>query len=268
MGPRVTPSSVDDVAFLTRSVHRVRALAALAERPRARSELQELTGASASTVGRTLRQFEDRHWVVRRGHEYEATPLGAFVATGLLELVDRLETERTLRDVWHLLEPAASGLRVEMVADATVTFAEPDDPYRPVDRFASLLDATEQFRFVGVELPLLEPCRDEFCRQVAEGMEAEVVDSPAVVRRVRSTHPGQFAAAVESGNLTVRVHDDPPSCGLGLFDDCVAVGGYAPESGAVRVLLESDGRGLREWAESTYERYRREARPLEALAAG
>jgi predicted transcriptional regulator len=79
-------AAIGDVAFLTRSGHRVSALVALAERPRSRAALRELTGVSASTIGRTLGEFERRNWIRRDGHEYEATQLGAFVAAAMREV--------------------------------------------------------------------------------------------------------------------------------------------------------------------------------------
>ncbi|WP_320443102.1 hypothetical protein [Halosolutus halophilus] len=101
-----------------RSDHRVTALAALARRPQSRADLRAMTGVSQSTIGRTLRAFEDRCWITREGRHYEATQLGAFVAAGMQELLDRLETEQTLRDIWQLLPDEADGFTIEMVSDA------------------------------------------------------------------------------------------------------------------------------------------------------
>lgn len=255
------PSATDDVAFLTRSGHRIVTLDALSDRPRERRELRVLTGVSASTICRTLREFEARRWIRKEGHHYEATQLGAFVATATVELVDRIETERRLRDVWPLLA-IGEDLRIGALADAVVTVAGADDPYRPVNRFVSLLRETERFRFAGPELALLEPCRDELRRLIVDGMETEIVDPPSAARRVLSTYPEHCADPLDSGNLTVLVCDDLPGYGLCLFDDRVGISGYDPDSGTVRALIDTDGSAAREWAESTYDSYRRGARPL------
>lgn len=261
-------SALDEIAFLTRSEHRVTALVALAERPRSRADLRETTGASSSTIGRTLREFEDRQWITKRGALYEATRLGAFVASSVTELLDRIETERKLRDVWHWFPIEANHLSIEAVSDAVVTVAEVDDPYRPVNRFVSLLRETERFRFAGFELALLEPCKDEFRRRIVDGLETEIIDPPNAAGYVLSTYPEHCADPLESGNLTVLLHDDLPTYGLCLFDDRVAISGYDPESGTVRALIDTDAPEVCEWAESTYESYRRAARPLtvEAVA--
>lgn len=258
MGSSVTSSPLNDVEYLARSDHRVTALSALARRPQSRSDLLAVTGVSQSTIGRTLRAFEDRRWIRRNGRHYEATQLGAFVTAGMEELIDRLETEQALRDIWHWLPTETSGFTVEMWSDAVVTTAESDDPYRPVNRLRSLLRETDRFRFVGFDLALLEPCMDELCQRIVDGMETEIIDPPNVVEYIRSTHPERSVEALESGNLTVRVHDDLPPYGVGIFDDRVAISGYDPDSGTVRVMIDTDVPEAREWAESIYGAYRRE----------
>lgn len=259
---RTHSTAVDDVAYLTRSAHRVAVLGSLADGPRSRTELRERTDVSRSTIGRTLREFEARHWVARNGHQYEITQLGAFVATGMASLLERLETERRLRDVWHWLPADVRELELEMLSDAVVTVAAVDDPYRPVNRFVSLLRETNRFRFVGFDLALLEPCRDELCQRIVDGMRTEIVDPPSVAGYIRRTYPETSDETLASGNLAVLLHEDLPAYGLSLFDDRVGICGYNPDSGTVRVLIDTDSRVVREWAEATYESYRLEAQPL------
>ena len=255
-------SPLDDIEFLARSDHRVTALDALATRPQSRTDLRELTGVSRSTVGRTLREFEARRWIRREGHQYEATQLGGFVASGLRELIDRLETERKLRDVWQWLPVEASGFSIEMGSDAVVTAARTDDPYRPVNRFASLLRETDRFRFVGFDRGLLEPCKDELARQIVDGMRTEIIDPPRAARHILSTYPEHCSEPLKSENLAVRVHDDVPPYGIALFDQRIGISGHNPDSGTVRALIDTDAPETREWAESTYDTYRRNSRPL------
>lgn len=262
MVPHDTGAPLADVAYLVRSEHRVPTLAALTDRPRSRSELREMTGVSSSTIRRTLREFEDRHWVRRNGYRYEATQLGAFVAAAMEELRERVEVERKLRDVWRWLPGEESGFAPEMCSDAVVTVAEADDPYRPVNRFVTLLRETERFRFVGVDIALTEPCKDEFRRRILDGMRAEIVDPPSVAGHVLSTYPEHCAEPTESGNLRVWLHDDLPPYGVGIFDHRVGICGYNDDSGTVQAWVDSGDPAAREWAESTYESYRREARPL------
>lgn len=261
-GASRAPPATGDIAFLTRAEHRIVALDALADRPRDRRALRALSGVSPSTICRTLREFEERCWVRKDGHRYEATQLGAFVAAGTMELIDRIETERGLRDVWPLLAIGEEDLCIGGLADAVVTVAEADDPYRPVNRFVSLLRETGRFRFAGPELALLEPCKDELRQRIVDGMETEIVDPPNAAKHVLSTYSDHCVGPLESGNLTVLVCDDLPTYGLCLFDDRVGISGYDPDSGTVRALIDTDAPAVREWAESIYGSYRRAARPL------
>jgi predicted transcriptional regulator len=263
---RETGSPIGDIAYLARSRHRVPALVALTERPRSRAELCELTGVSSSTIRRTLGEFEARNWIRKDGYEYTATRLGEVVASGMEDLIERVETERKLRDVWDGLPDEVSEFTFETRSATTVTVAEYDAPYRPVNRFRSLVRESDSLRFVGVDVGLYEPCKDEFRRRVLDGMEAEVVDSPGVARYMCETYPERCADLVESGNLTVLVHDDLPSYGVTVFDDRIAISGYDHESGSVTVLVDTDTPAAREWGESVYDAYRSDARPFDAAA--
>ena len=257
-----THEALEDVEFLSRSEHRITTLDVVARRPMTRSGLQDATGASPSTVSRTLREFEARHWVRREGNQYEATELGAFVASGMRDLLDRLETERKLRDVWTWLPTEVDGFSIEMAVDAVVTRAVAGDPYRPINRFVSLLQETDRFRFVGPDLALLEPCRDEFRRRILDGLHAEIIDPPRVARYVLSTYPEHCTPSLESGNLTILLHDDLPTYGVSLFDRRIGISCYNPTTGTVQAFIDTDSPDAREWGEAMYASVREEAWPI------
>lgn len=255
-GTRGNP--IDDIAYLARSEHRVPTLVALSARPRSRSELWEMAGVSASTIRRTLTEFEERGWIRKGDYKYEATQTGAFVGSAMVDLIDRVETEQQLRDVWEWLPDEETGFTLEMCTDATVTLAEADDPYRPVNRFTDLLENTDELRFVGLDVAMFEPCKDELCRRIIDGMEAEMINRARVARYIRSTCAEEFSEALETGRLSVRLHDDLPPYGVCIVDERVAVTAYDPDSLSVRVLVDTDGTDAREWAESVYRSYRRQ----------
>lgn len=249
---------LDDIAYLARSEHRVPTLVALTARPRSRSELWEMAGVSSSTIRRTLTEYEERGWITKHDYKYEATELGDFIASAAMDLIERVETEQQIRDVWHLLPGEENGFSVEMCTDATVTVADAENPYRPLDRFRSLIKETDRVRFVRCDVALIEPCLEEFRNQALEGTEIQFIDSAAVVRRARASGPDAFADALDSGNVEIWVHDDLPSYGVGLLDDRTVVTGYDAESGTVRVLVDTDSEAAKQWAESIYRTYRRQ----------
>lgn len=256
-----TESPIDDVAYLARSEHRVDALVAMTTRPRNRSELCELTGVSSSTIRRTLGEFEDRSWIRKEGYRYETTQLGAVIASGIEELLGRVETERSLRDVWRWLPDEVTEFPVETWSDMTVTVAEPDSPYRPVNRFTSLLRGTNGFRFLGPEVALMEPCLDVLHRLLDDGVDITLVDRPSCHTYFFSTYPEQSTEMLKRDNFTVLEHDDLPQYGIGLLDDRVALSCYQQDCGTVKALIDTDAPLVREWAESVYASFESEARP-------
>ena len=262
-----TGAPIDDIAYLARSEHRTPTLVALTDRPRSRSELCESTGVSSSTIRRTLREFEDRNWIRRNEYRYETTQLGAFVASAMAELIERVELEQELRDVWQWLPGDESGFAVEMCSDAVVTVAEMDNPYAPVNRFLTLIRQTDKFRFVGIDIAIFEPNRDELCQRVIDGTRTEIIHPPSVATYYRSNYPELLSETLASGNLTIWLHDDLPPYGVGIFDHRIAVCGHDPDTQTIRVLLDTDSEEAREWAEAEYAFYRDETStvPLETI---
>lgn len=267
MASHRTGSPLDDIAYLARSEHRAPTLVAVAARPRSRSELWEMTGVSSSTIRRTLGEFEDRNWIRRDGYRFTITPLGAFVATAVADLIERVELESQLRDIWQVLPGEDTGFTIEMCANAVVTVAEPENPYAPINRFQTLLEDTDTVRILGSSLALLEPCREDFCGRVIDGMQADIVDPPSAATYIRTTYPDLSSRTLESGNLTIHLHDDLPGYSVAIFDDRVAIIGHEPGSETVRVLVDTDNASARDWAMETFDRYARQTPtvPLETV---
>lgn len=261
---RGTKSPIDDIAYLVRSPHRIPALVALTERPRSRSELCELTGVSSSTIRRTLDEFEDRIWIRKDGYQYTATRLGEVIVSGMEDLIERVETERKLRDLWHWLPDEIGEFTVETWAEMTVTVAEPNAPYSPVDRFESLLHETDELRFVRPEIALMEPCIDALFDLVDGGADIVLVGRPDSHTYFRSTYPEHSSEMMRQDNFTVLEHDDLPPYGSGLLDGRVAISCYERDSGTVHALIDTDAAAVRRWARSVIETYTSEARPFES----
>lgn len=252
-----------DIAYLARSEHRVSTLVALTERPRSRSELCELAGVSSSTMRRTLNEFDGRLWVRKDGYQYVATPLGEAIASGMEDLIERVESERKLRSVWRWLPDAIREVPFETWSDLTVTAAEPDAPYRPVKRFSSLLEETTALRFLRPEVALMDLCFDLLHRLVVEGVDVTLIDRPECHEYFLSTYPERSSEMVQRDNFTVLEHDDLPEYGVGLLDEHVTLSCYEVSSGTVHALIDTESPAIREWANSVYESYRPTAHPFE-----
>jgi predicted transcriptional regulator len=256
-------SPIGDIAYLSRSQHRIPALVALTERPRSRSELCELTGVSSSTIRRTLDEFEDRIWIRKDGYQYTATRLGEVVASGMEDLIKQVETERKLRDIWHWLPDEVSEFTIETWEAMTITVAEPDAPYRPIDRFESLLKETDKLRLVRPEIALMEPCFDVLVQLIDEGVDVILVARPESHTYFLSTYPERSSEMMQQDNFTVLEHDDLPPCGTGLLDERVTISCYEQDSGTVHALIDTQVAPIREWAQSVYETYTANAQPVD-----
>jgi len=252
-------SPIGDIAYLARSEHRVPTLVALTERPRSRSELCELAGVSSSTIRRTLDEFEDRTWIRKDGYQYATTRLGEVIASGMEDLIEQVETERKLRDIWHWLPEEVSEFRFETWEAMTITVAEPDSPYRPIDRFEALLTETNELRLVRPEIALMEPCFEVLVQLIDEGVDVVLVARPESHTYFLSTYPKRSAEMMQQDNFTVLEHDALPRYGTGLLDERVAISCYEQDSGAVHVLIDTDVTAVRQWAQSVFETHTSEA---------
>ncbi|WP_458189197.1 helix-turn-helix transcriptional regulator [Haladaptatus sp. NG-WS-4] len=261
-------SAIEAIEFLARSNHRVGVLEELTDAPRERAELRAATGASSPTIGRILTDFEERRWIVRDGLTYELTRLGEFVANRFLGLREAMETERKLRDVWRWLPREMDGFSVDLFADAVVSHPGPGYPYEPVERITQLIQGTSRMR--GFDSIVFKSINNEtVCQAVLDGMELEYVYSPTALEGTVAWNPERITEAAARENCTVFVHDDLPDgnrCGLGIVDDRVGICCHDIETGALLAVIDTDAPEAREWAISTFERVRREAKPVEPQA--
>lgn len=211
---------------------------------------------------RTLDEFDKRLWIRKDRYQYVATRLGEATASGMEDLIERVETERKLRSVWQWLPATISEFPFETWSELTITVAEPDAPYRPVERFESLLRETTTVRFLRPEVALMDLCFDLLYQLIGEGVDMTLIDRPECHEYFLSTYPDRSSEMVQQDNFTVLEHDDLPPHGIGLLDECVTISCYEPDSGTVHAVIDTDVPAVHEWAISAYESYRREARPL------
>jgi predicted transcriptional regulator len=262
----VTPdngSPIDDIGYLSRSEHRIPMLVSLTDRPRSRSELCELSEVSSSTARRTLSEFEDRNWVRKKGYQYVATRLGEAIAAGMEDLIDLFETERKLRDVWYWLPDEVTDVPTETWSEMTVTRPEPDSPYHPVNRFKSLLQQTNEIRYLRPEVALMEPCFDALLSLIDAGVDMTLIDRPSCHEYFITTYPERSLEMEKRDSFTVLEHDELPQCGIGLLETRVTISCYERDSGSVQALIDTDAPAIREWAESTYASFETDARPVD-----
>ncbi|MFC6722837.1 helix-turn-helix transcriptional regulator [Halobium palmae] len=258
-------TAIQAIEFLARSEHRVATLEALSERQRDRRDLRTVTGASDPTIGRIIRDFEDRSWIKREGPCYELTPLGEFVTERFLDLREGMRTGAMLSEVWQWLPREMSAFDVESFEDTVVANPGPNYPYTPVKRVTHLLESTDSIRGLGTTI-YKSGNLDVFCRRVIEGMEMEYIYSPPILKAIVNWNPELTARAFECDNCTVFVHDALPDgnrCGLNIMDDCIGICGHDPKTAQLEAVIDTPSPKARTWAESIYEECRNEARPFQ-----
>jgi hypothetical protein len=179
------------------------------------------------------------------------------------DLIEQVETERKLRDVWHWLPDEFSEFSHQTWSELVVTVAEPDSPYGPVNRFKSLLEQTTTVRFLRPEVALMDPCFDVLLHLVSTAVDITLVDRPNCHRYFLSTYPVHSSQMLQQDNFTVLEHDELPSYGTGLLDDRAVISCYEQDSGTVKAVIDTDAPVVCEWAQSVYERYKADARPVE-----
>ena len=256
-------SALTEIEFLVRSEHRVKALDGLSERPCSRSDLREMTGGSASTISRMLAEFEDRCWIERTGHRYEATPLGNFVAEGIMALLGRMETEGKLREVlrWFPVVNVDFDL-IERLGDAEVVFATESDPMAPLRRAAEQLRDGVRLRFLTTQVAAW------YFHRVKEHIDeneltVEGVVTPDVYDTLTSD-PAMKALSQDirdSGNATLFVSSEVP-VKLHIIGDTVGVA-LVDNATNLRGLVSSNDDAVYRWAVDTFETYRDEADPVD-----
>ena len=246
-----------DTDALVAVVKRASALTELANGPMDRRDLEAHLGVSRPTVHRLLRALGEEGLIERVDGEVVLTGLGEAVTEEVVAFERNVRSARRLAPVLNTFRDLPIEFDAEQFADATVTSAEPTDPYRPVNRFMSILSDTGTVR--GIDPASINPLHvDELNDAIIAGMETDAIYPPAVVENLVGNFPERARKAFESGNLTLRTHEETPF-GLTICDDRVGLGIYDDDTGLLTFYVDTDAPGARAWALDVYESYLAEA---------
>lgn len=259
-GPAMAKDSVVETDTLITLVRRAPALAALREQPLDRRDLEEHLGVSKPTIHRLTRTFAEMGLVERTNRTYVLTRLGETVADVVAEFTQSVETAYRLAPLLEAIQYRHSTLDITAFADATVTTAEPGDPYRPVRRYYSFVERTESLYGFDTTTPSPKYISTVH-QQIRDGMETEFIYQPDVADRLLSEYSDWMTELFESGHFVLRVHPNLPH-GLAIFDERIAITNYCETTGALRALIDINSSAAREWAEEVYRDYRAEATNL------
>ncbi|WP_436922891.1 helix-turn-helix transcriptional regulator [Halosimplex amylolyticum] len=235
-------------------------LEALRQEPLDRGEIEERLDVSRATSHRFTRWLDEQGFVEKVDGRFQLTGRGEAVADEVLRFEANVRTVDRMAPLLDSICEDHQEFVVEPFVDATVTVAEPDDPYRPVERFVSLVEGTDTFRgFNTTHMAPLVP--GAFHQRVFDRTDTEIIYLPHIVEKLFETYPTQATEAVESGHLTLRTRDELPY-GLAIFDERVGIGGYDESTGVMEVFADTDSPIAREWAERVYASVRADSEPL------
>lgn len=257
-----TESSIDDVAFLARSDHRVDVLAELAEGDRTRRELRDATGIIQPTLGRVLSGFEERDWIEKNGSTYALTPFGAVLAEQFEEMVAVVNTMRFFRGVSHHLPLEEMDFDLRRFGHARITTPSPTDATAHLRREEELAEAAAFIRHLCSSAfpPHIKTYRD---RIVEGGQRFEAVIT-ADALDAAGTDP-ETAAWVrdiaDADTATIYRYEGPVSYQLGIHDD-TAVIVPLDDNGAPCAVIETEDDVIREWVTDELDAYRSRASQL------
>lgn len=259
-------SALADIEFLALSANRVAVLRCLAEERHTRTDLAVATGASQATLGRILRDFEERSWIERVEGGYAATATGELVADGFLDLLDIVETERDLRPIVAYLPTDELDVDLRRFGDATITVPSGTKPNAPVGRVLDLLGEASSVRAfshafnegsLGVIERLVTAGGMTFEGVFSRGAIEAVADDEGLRRRLDSL--------IDAPNAHVRVHEGEIPLAVTVADGTVHLL-LRDANGVLQASVDTDDPTVREWADDRFERYWDAASRLDGVA--
>ncbi|SEP67031.1 helix-turn-helix transcriptional regulator [Natrinema salaciae] len=236
-------------------------LEALLTEPLDRGEIEDRLDVSRATSHRFTRWLDEQGFVEKIDGRFQLTGRGEVVAEEVLRFEANVQTAHSLTPLLDAICEDHREFVVEPFVDATVTVAEPDDPYRPIERFISLVRESETFR--GFNTTHMAPLvLGGFHQQLFDATDTEVIYLPHIAETLFDTYPERAREAIESGHLALLTRDELPY-GLALFDERVGIGGYDEATGLMQVFVDTDAPIAREWAERVYTSTKDDSKPLD-----
>lgn len=256
-------SSLDDVEFLARSESRLKVLDLIRTAPRTRDDLKEATDVSRVTLSRILGELEDRDWIERTDHRYEATPRGAFVAAEFTQLLANMEAAEELDDVLWWLPTERLGVDLECLRDAEISVQSRSDHTAAIRQVAALVHDGDRVRgaATGVSREVIAAFRD---LTVERDGSLELILEPTAVEIVRTDAGlrGRFRRVLDSDGATAYRYDGEGPVVMLLFsDDAVSICGHddqGPPPGSVQTTDPT----VRSWAEGYFASLRADAQEI------
>lgn len=230
-------------------------------------QLEAELGLSRSSVHRILSQLVDHHVVERTVDGYVLTAMGTFLADEVEAFDDRVGVLGNLRPVVEGLRSLPVTFDPSDFADATVSRATPEDPYRPVTRYLELFETTSTVRSIQVTPHAPPETVATFAERLEDGLETTILWNEGVLEEWVDAHPSFLERTIADDRQTMLVVDDAPINFI-LHDGRVCIPGYDSTTGTPSILVDSANPDAVAWGEAVFEAYRAKARPIESVLDG
>lgn len=257
-------NALDSIAHLARSENRITVLESLTEGPYGPTELAEITEASRPTLGRILKEFEERGWAERTPDGYHTTPAGRHVAEEFRTHMEAVQTIQRLGDAVDWIPTDEHPIGLHHFSEAKLQFPGGDDPVETTDYVVELLeDASTWYALTHLVAPELK------LDVMLEGVDSGRLDSKLILTtdlieylRNKPARRDWLRKYVEAGAEVYR-YGKPLPCNLLIIDDLVMLGKTNPETGHPYRSIMAEDQTVRSWAETVIDHYRRKATAIE-----
>lgn len=240
-------------------VRRWSALDAFADQSLDKRALAEQLDVSRPTAYRIITSFLEYDLIQPADSGYELTRYGTIIEEAVRTYHRDVSRAESLKTLLHEL-PEDIEFDYRLFADATVTEATYDDPFRPMNRFIELFEDTAQIK--GFNKSFLEPMYIELAHeQIEAGLESDIIYDPKVIELVLEEYPNLGESALERDHVRAAVHDDLPIA-MAIFEDRIGIGIHTESMGAPIAWIDTDDPDAIAWGERLFEQYRSEATQL------
>lgn len=254
-----TDDVLEELEFIARTPNRVQILEALSETGQVeKDELQAAIDGERTTLTRNLDALEDRGLIRRSNPACMITPSGEALIEHFLDMLETGRVAVRFQEFFQWISADEFDLNLQALADAELYVTESGDPWAMINRHIEVIREMDEGRAI---LPFtgLHAQEAAYERVVHEGARGELVVNSHVADTLE-TNPQYRDIAEElvaTGRFDIYKYEGSIPYAINILDETVQL--VAADGDEPRAMLESDAEAVFDWAERTYEEYKRQA---------